>query len=123
MAGNNVSFQAKGDVTNSGTIASRRVTVVTGDNIVNTGTLAGKTLLAQAAQDINNLGGHIQGDQVLLSAGRDVNLTSTTAGTKNATTLGTNISQAASVDACLLYTSPSPRDVEEYRMPSSACKK
>ncbi|WP_371320857.1 hemagglutinin repeat-containing protein [Ralstonia pseudosolanacearum] len=99
MAGNNVSFQAKGDVTNSGTIASRRVTVVTGDNIVNTGTLAGKTLLAQAAQDINNLGGHIQGDQVLLSAGRDVNLTSTTAGTKNATTLGTNISQVASVAA------------------------
>ncbi len=99
MAGNNVSFQAKGDVTNSGTIASRRVTVVTGDNIVNTGTLAGKTLLAQAAQDINNLGGHIQGDQVLLAAGRDVNLTSTTAGTKNATTLGTNISQVASVAA------------------------
>ncbi|AXV88392.1 hemagglutinin repeat-containing protein [Ralstonia solanacearum] len=99
MAGNNVSFQAKGDVTNSGTIASRRVTVVTGDNIVNTGTLAGKTLLAQAAQDINNLGGHIQGDQVLLAAGRDVNLTSTTASTKNATTIGTNISQVASVAA------------------------
>ncbi|QMT13702.1 hemagglutinin repeat-containing protein (plasmid) [Ralstonia solanacearum] len=99
MAGNNVSFQAKGDVTNSGTIASRRVTVVTGDNIVNTGTLAGKTLLAQAAQDINNLGGHIQGDQVLLAAGRDINLTSTTASTKNAATTGTNISQVASVDA------------------------
>ena len=26
----------------------------------------------------------------------------------------------AMVDACLLYTSPSPRDVEESRMPSSA---
>ena len=25
-----------------------------------------------------------------------------------------------SVEACLLYTSPSPRDVEESRMPSSA---
>ncbi|WP_197385981.1 hemagglutinin repeat-containing protein, partial [Ralstonia pseudosolanacearum] len=99
MAGNNVSFQAKGDVTNSGTIASRRVTVVTGDNIVNSGTLAGKTLLAQAAQDINNLGGHIQGDQVLLSAGRDVNLTSASTSTANATTLGTNISQVASVAA------------------------
>ncbi len=86
MAGNNVSFQAKGDVANSGTIASRRVTVVTGDNIVNSGTLAGKTLLAQAAQDINNLGGHIQGDQVLLAAGRDVNLTSTSTSTANATT-------------------------------------
>nr|WP_247688820.1 hemagglutinin repeat-containing protein [Ralstonia pseudosolanacearum] len=99
MAGNNVSFQAKGDVANSGTIASRRVTVVTGDNVVNSGTLAGKTLLAQAAQDINNLGGHIQGDQVLLAAGRDVNLTSTSTSTANATTLGTNISQVASVAA------------------------
>ncbi len=99
MAGRNVSFNAKGDVVNSGTIASRRVTVVTGDNIVNSGTLAGGTLLAQAAQDINNLGGHIQGDQVLLSAGRDVNLTSTSTSTANATTLGTNISQVASVAA------------------------
>ena len=26
----------------------------------------------------------------------------------------------APMDACLLYTSPSPRDVEESRMPSSA---
>jgi len=25
-----------------------------------------------------------------------------------------------SIDTCLLYTSPSPRDVEESRMPSSA---
>ena len=99
MAGNNVSFNAKGDATNSGTIASRNVTVVTADNIVNTGTLAGSTLLAQATQDINNLGGHIQGDQVLLSAGRDVNLTSTTVQTKNITTTGTNINQVASIDA------------------------
>ena len=29
-------------------------------------------------------------------------------------------SLAAAYTACLLYTSPSPRDVEEYRMPSSA---
>lgn len=99
MAGNNVSFNAKGDATNTGTIASRNVTVVTADNIVNTGTLAGSTLLAQATQDINNLGGHIQGDQVLLSAGRDVNLTSTTVQTKNITTTGTNINQVASIDA------------------------
>ena len=27
---------------------------------------------------------------------------------------------AADVQGCLLYTSPSPRDVEEARMPSSA---
>ena len=28
--------------------------------------------------------------------------------------------KAKVLDACLLYTSPSPRDVEESRMPSSA---
>ena len=28
--------------------------------------------------------------------------------------------EAGTIDACLLYTSPSPRDVEESRMPSSA---
>ena len=33
-------------------------------------------------------------------------------------TAGTNINVA--LEACLLYTSPSPRDVEESRMPSSA---
>ena len=28
--------------------------------------------------------------------------------------------ERGTVKSCLLYTSPSPRDVEEYRMPSSA---
>ena len=28
--------------------------------------------------------------------------------------------EGESFNSCLLYTSPSPRDVEEYRMPSSA---
>ena len=30
------------------------------------------------------------------------------------------VRQAPQADVCLLYTSPSPRDVEESRMPSSA---
>ena len=30
------------------------------------------------------------------------------------------IRKDAIIDSCLLYTSPSPRDVEESRMPSSA---
>ena len=30
------------------------------------------------------------------------------------------VKNGAQVAACLLYTSPSPRDVEESRMPSSA---
>ena len=35
-------------------------------------------------------------------------------------TLNTESGQITMNDACLLYTSPSPRDVEESRMPSSA---
>ena len=31
-----------------------------------------------------------------------------------------NFLEYKNVDSCLLYTSPSPRDVEESRMPSSA---
>ncbi|CAJ0783967.1 hemagglutinin repeat-containing protein [Ralstonia chuxiongensis] len=99
MAGRNVSFQTDGDAVNSGTIASKNVTIITADNIQNSGTLAGSTLLAQAKTDLNNLGGHIQADQALLSAGRDVNIASTTVSTKNATTTGSNINQVASVDA------------------------
>ena len=34
--------------------------------------------------------------------------------------LGTSPFEVTSVGTCLLYTSPSPRDVEESRMPSSA---
>ena len=33
---------------------------------------------------------------------------------------GKTRASVASFNNCLLYTSPSPRDVEEYRMPSSA---
>ena len=36
------------------------------------------------------------------------------------TTMVTAMKMAAPVASCLLYTSPSPRDVEESRMPSSA---
>ena len=34
--------------------------------------------------------------------------------------IGGGANQAAMLEICLLYTSPSPRDVEESRMPSSA---
>ena len=34
--------------------------------------------------------------------------------------VGTGSSRKSAINSCLLYTSPSPRDVEESRMPSSA---
>ena len=38
----------------------------------------------------------------------------------NLVVLAGEITSASEPDFCLLYTSPSPRDVEESRMPSSA---
>ena len=51
-----------------------------------------------------------------LGAAKMVNKRSTT--WKNLS--DTDRAEAESGDTCLLYTSPSPRDVEESRMPSSA---
>ena len=44
------------------------------------------------------------------------------AGKSNSQAIGIGVGKAAGgiAGACLLYTSPSPRDVEESRMPSSA---
>lgn len=79
IAGKNVSIANGGDVSNSGTIASRGVTIVTGENIANVnGTLAGSTLIAHANTDLTNLAGKITADNAMLTAGRDVNIASQT---------------------------------------------
>jgi filamentous hemagglutinin len=77
ISGRNVSIQNSGDVNISGTIASRGVTIVTGDNINNVnGTLAGSTLIAHANTDLTNLAGKIVADNALLTAGRDIDISS-----------------------------------------------
>jgi filamentous hemagglutinin len=78
VAGESVVLDNEGAFANSGTIASRRATIVTADSIVNVGTVAGQSVRADAKEDLSNLGGVIQGKTVRLSAGRDVNLSSTT---------------------------------------------
>ena len=68
-----------GDVTNSGTIASRGMTIITGENITNVnGTLAGSTLVAHANTDLTNLAGKITADNAMLTAGGDVSIASQT---------------------------------------------
>ena len=60
------------------------------------------------------------------AAGITINLTAEDEGDTDTKAYETSISKLQSagvtaiVGACLLYTSPSPRDVEESRMPSSA---
>ena len=60
----------------------------------------------------------VTGESTPIRKGRDDNLF---AGTVNGDgLLRVRVSAAAADNTCLLYTSPSPRDVEESRMPSSA---
>ena len=41
-------------------------------------------------------------------------------GVAKSMTIGQNLNVHGNIHACLLYTSPSPRDRQKYRMPSSA---
>ncbi|WP_232441589.1 hemagglutinin repeat-containing protein [Burkholderia ubonensis] len=99
VAGKNVTVAANGAYANSGTIASRNVTVIRADSIENRGTVAGGTVLASAQQDLTNLGGLIQGNAVSLSAGRDLNLTSTTSAATAANGHATGIDRVSFVNA------------------------
>ncbi|MGN6668675.1 MAG: hemagglutinin repeat-containing protein, partial [Trinickia sp.] len=78
IAGGSVAIDNGGSLANSGTIASRRATIITADSITNVGTVAGDEVRADAKEDLRSLGGLIQGNAVSLSAGRDVRLSSTT---------------------------------------------
>ncbi|MGT2433614.1 two-partner secretion domain-containing protein [Cupriavidus basilensis] len=79
MAARNTAIQTDGDVKNTGTIASRGVTLMDAANIHNGGTLSASVMGLSARQDINNLAGHITAGQLAATAGRDINLTTTTA--------------------------------------------
>jgi len=60
---------------------------------------------------------------VATGIGKQATITVYDAGTANLSTIYTAPGGGAlsnSFNTCLLYTSPSPRDVEESRMPSSA---
>ena len=68
-----------------------------------------------------------QGDDLMFAAGTGITCETTADGTVTisctVTDTNTQLSQEQVedyVNGCLLYTSPSPRDVEESRMPSSA---
>ncbi|SEA11119.1 two-partner secretion domain-containing protein [Paraburkholderia sartisoli] len=73
VAGNAVSLNATGDVSNSGHIVSDVATTVLGNNIVNSGVIgsSGTTTVA-AVQDVRNVSGRIGGAETVVLAGRDV---------------------------------------------------
>ncbi|WP_312428748.1 hemagglutinin repeat-containing protein [Achromobacter sp.] len=101
MAGRDVKLAADGDITNSGTIGARDATVMTAANIVNQagGLIQGAIVDLAAREDLTNLVSLIKGDNVALSAGRDIALTSTSASENNGATWGSYVSGVSRVDA------------------------
>ncbi|MFY0478657.1 hemagglutinin repeat-containing protein, partial [Achromobacter marplatensis] len=101
MAGRDVKLAADGGINNSGTIGARDATVMTAANIVNQagGLIQGAVVNLAAREDLTNLVSLIKGDNVALSAGRDIALTSTSASENNGATWGSYISGVSRVDA------------------------
>lgn len=99
IAGANVDYQTAGDILNNATIAAKNKVVLSGDNIDNLGgRISGSDTLLQAQTDINNLGGAVDGStSVSITAGRDINVSSTSVATANAITSGINIDRTGSV--------------------------
>lgn len=85
LAGKDVNLNLSGDATNSGTIAGRNLVQINANNIKNMGgTLSADTLALQAKEDIDNIGGQMKAQSAaLLSAGRDINLSTTTQSSAN----------------------------------------
>jgi filamentous hemagglutinin len=85
LSGKDVKLNLTGDLTNSGTIAGRNLLQINADNIQNLGgQMSADTLALAAKEDINNIGGLMQGvSAAVATAGRDVNLTTTTQSSLN----------------------------------------
>jgi filamentous hemagglutinin len=74
-----IDMKLSGDLTNSGTIAGRKVANLSADNIHNFNTLTGESVSVAAQTDLNNVGGSISASNSLhVTAGRDINLQTTT---------------------------------------------
>ncbi|RYF31151.1 MAG: hypothetical protein EOO23_03420, partial [Comamonadaceae bacterium] len=82
LAGKGVSIKLSGDLTNSGTIAGRQIVELTAENVNNLGgRINGAAVTVQARNDLDNIGGQISAISKLdLAAGRDLNVTTTTQG-------------------------------------------
>ncbi|CAG0976103.1 filamentous hemagglutinin [Methylophilaceae bacterium] len=101
MAGNQVTMDISGDITNSGTIAGRSLVALNADNIRNMGGQIGASILsATANKDIDIQGGALAAQQALvLQAGDNITVASTTVDAENriggSTFTRTNINRVA----------------------------
>ena len=85
LGGENIVLNLSGDLLNTGSIGAREVVQLSADNITNrAGAIQGADVNLQARTDINNIAGIISGNNaVLASAGRDINVVTTTRSAQN----------------------------------------
>ena len=97
IVGNNLNLNITGNLLNGGTIAGRQVVALTAENLNNLGgRILGTDVGVAARTDLHNLGGTIAANKHLVaSAGRDVNVTSTTRTQTNAQGHQTHIDRVA----------------------------
>ena len=79
ISARDVDLTLSGDLSNSGTIAGRKMVDITAQNLNNSGHIQGDLTLINARQDINLEGGSISATTgMALDAGRDLTITTTT---------------------------------------------
>lgn len=80
ISADTINLDLKSDLVNSGTIAGRTAVQLTGENLRNLGgRITGNTVALHARTDLDNIGGAIDANRALVAtAGRDVNVVSTT---------------------------------------------
>ena len=99
IAGNTLNLNVSGNLFNGGTLGGRSIAAITADTVNNLGgRIAAADTRINTANDLNNLGGVIQGNNNLaLSAGRDLNVRSTTRDSANSQGTRTNIERVAAL--------------------------
>jgi filamentous hemagglutinin len=80
LAGQTLNLDVSGDLLNSGSLGARGVAAITAENLNNLGgRIQGNSVDLHARNDLNNLGGQIRADDSLnVTAGRDLNLIANT---------------------------------------------
>ena len=80
IAGRDVQMILSDDALNSGTIAGRELVQINAQNVLNTGLVSGQRIALGAREDLSNTGGTISAtDALIVQAGRDLNVQTTTA--------------------------------------------
>ncbi|NUF09849.1 hemagglutinin repeat-containing protein [Snodgrassella sp. ESL0324] len=79
ISADNISLHTNKDINNQGTVAGRKVVDLGAHNLSNSGLISGKTVLANAANNIDINGGTVQAQDMLSLQAQRINVNTTTA--------------------------------------------